>query len=150
VRRLTPEQYTAEFPIGLGTLARTLTHVMICEWYYVERMAERDVPPYAQWPIQDERPPAFAALEGAWAQQEGRTRAALGAVGDWDRRVEYTVQDGGKRKRVRASVADIFTQLALHEVHHRAQAMNMLRRLGVESRDLDFNTLMYEQEEIDG
>jgi uncharacterized damage-inducible protein DinB len=29
-----------------------------------------------------------------------------------------------------ATAADIFTELALHEVHHRAQAMHILSRLG--------------------
>ena len=40
-RPLSAEQYTQEFPIGLGSLARTLTHVMICEWAYVERILGR-------------------------------------------------------------------------------------------------------------
>jgi uncharacterized damage-inducible protein DinB len=31
----------------------------------------------------------------------------------------------------------------LHEVHHRAQALHMLRRLGIETGELDFNTLMF-------
>jgi uncharacterized damage-inducible protein DinB len=42
-----------------------------------------------------------------------------------------------------AGAADIFTQLVLHEVHHRAQAMNMLRQLGIAAEDIDYNTLMY-------
>jgi uncharacterized damage-inducible protein DinB len=49
---------------------------------------------------------------------------------------------------VNASPADIFTQLALHEVHHRAQALNILRRLGVTfAEDLDYNALMYKRRE---
>ena len=34
---------------------------------------------------------------------------------------------------------------ALHEVHHRAQVMNMLTRLGVGVGDIDFNLLMYQR-----
>lgn len=30
------------------------------------------------------------------------------------------------------------TQMLLHEVHHRAQAMAMLRQLGVEAQNLDY------------
>jgi uncharacterized damage-inducible protein DinB len=46
---------------------------------------------------------------------------------------------------VTASAADQFTQLVLHEVHHRAQAMNMLCHLGVAvaTEDIDFNALMF-------
>jgi uncharacterized damage-inducible protein DinB len=150
VRPLTPEQYTTTFPIGLGTLARTLTHVMVSEWYYVERMMGRVVPPYAQWPIKDETPPAFGVLETTWREQAERTRGALESVRDWGARLEYVVEDDGKRIRVRATPMDVFTQLALHEVHHRAQAMNMLRRLGVQAEDIDFNTLMYDKQELGG
>src|SRR5262247_3574752 len=82
VRPLSAEQYTRQFPMGLGTLGRTLTHIMASEWYYVQRMQERDVPPESQWPIRDENPPPFAALQAAWIDQADRTRAALSAVRD--------------------------------------------------------------------
>lgn len=146
VRPLSAEQYAAEFPIGLGSLGRTLTHIMICEWMYVRRMQELDVPPYEQWEFQDEKPPAFAVLEAAWSEQAKRTRQALSGVRDWDRELEYrATPNDGKPIIVTASPADIFTQMALHEVHHRAQAMNMLRRLGVAAEDIDFNALMHKR-----
>jgi uncharacterized damage-inducible protein DinB len=46
-----------------------------------------------------------------------------------------------------ATAVDIFTQLVLHEVHHRAQVMNMLTRLGVGVGDIDSNLLMYQRRE---
>lgn len=47
-----------------------------------------------------------------------------------------------------ATARDIFTQLAFHEVHHRAQVLNMLRQVGCpELGDLDFNALMYSRRE---
>ena len=146
VRPLSAEQYGREFPIGPGSLARTLAHIESSEWYYVQRMRGRAVPPYEQWPIREEAPPPFAALEAAWAEQAERTRAALSAVRDWDADIVYEVMtDEGRRDIVTASPADIFTQLVLHEVHHRAQAMNMLRHLGVAAQDIDYNTLMYQR-----
>src|SRR5262245_52254820 len=115
---LSAEQYAREFPIGVGSLSRTLTHIMISEWYYVQRMTEGNVPPYEQWPIRWEQPPPFATLEAAWDKQAGATRAALGAVSDWDADIEYrVVADDGRPKIVAASAADLFTQLVLHEVH---------------------------------
>ena len=148
VRPLSAEQYSREFPIWRRTLGRTLTHIMISEWYYVQRIQGRDVPPYEQWPIQEEKPPPLAALEAAWIEQAGRTRAALSAVRDWSADLEYRVTGEDDRPEiVTVSAADIFTQLALHEVHHRAQAMNMLRHLGVPTEDLDFNTFMYKRRE---
>lgn len=145
VRPLAAEQYSREFPIGLGTLGRTLTHIMICEWSYVQRMQQREVPPYQQWPIRDEEPPAFDALEATWLKQADETRAAINDVRDWNATIEYRSLGDEHPMIVTCSVADIFTQLALHEMHHRAQALNMLRHLGIELGDLDFNALMYQR-----
>ncbi len=118
VRPLSAEQYAREFPIGHETLGRTLTHIMISEWYYVQRIGERDVPPDGQWPIQQENPPPFAALEAAWIEQADHTRAALSAVRDWSADLEYRVTpDDGRPQIVTTSAGDIFTQLILHEVH---------------------------------
>jgi len=147
VRPLTEAQYATDFAIGLGSLARTLTHIMICEWAYVRRIQRLDLPPYESWPMQDERPPPFAVVESVWNEQAAQTRTALAAVHDWDDEVEYRVTWTQRPTIVTASIADIFTQLLLHEVHHRAQAMYMLRRLGVAAEGLDFNTLMYRRRE---
>jgi uncharacterized damage-inducible protein DinB len=148
VRPISAEDYAREFPIGRGTLGRTLTHILISEWYYVQRIQETAVPPYKHWPIQDENPPPFATLESTWKEQAARTRAALSAVRDWQTDLEYQVTDEGRQIFVTASPADIFTQLVLHEVHHRAQAMSILRHLGVVVGDIDFNTLMYKLRDV--
>jgi uncharacterized damage-inducible protein DinB len=142
VRPLPAEDYTRQFSIGLGSLARILTHVMICEYAYVLRIEEQPVPPYEQFPFQDETPPPFAALEAAWHEQANRTRAVLAAVGDWDKTIEYSTMFTSPRQIITATLADQFTQLAFHEVHHRAQAMNLLRQLGVQLADIDYNALM--------
>lgn len=148
VRPLSDQQYEREFPIGHGTLGRILTHIMVSEWYYVQRIQERDVPPYEQWPIRWENPPPFAALETTWTRQADETRAALAAVRDWSAKLQYRVTTAdGRRMIVTTSAADIFTQLALHEVHHRAQVMNMLRQISGPVEDLDFNVLMFERRE---
>ena len=150
-RPLSPEQYTRPFAIGRGSLAATLTHMMISEWYYIERLRARDVPPYDQWPIKDEEPPPFPTLEATWTAQAQETVAAIAAVADWNAPIQYTItDDGGRRKLITTSAADIFTQLALHEVHHRAQAINMLRHLGVPTgeTDIDFNALMYTRTDV--
>ncbi|MEZ6235249.1 MAG: DinB family protein [Phycisphaerales bacterium] len=144
VRPLSPEQYERAFAIGPGSLARVLTHILISEWYYVERLLGNEVPAYDQWAIRDEAPPAFDALERAWSEQAVRTRGALAMARDWDATLEYQVtDDDGVRIVVTATPRDIATQLVLHEVHHRAQAMNMLRQMGVKAEDLDYNLMVY-------
>ena len=163
IRPLSSEQYSREFPMGLGTLGKTLAHIMTSEWYYVQRLQGSDVPTYDQWsfglvvgdeygrgrspgPVQQENPPPFAALEATWIEQARHTRDALSAVRNWSQELEYQVIDDDNRPViVTTTPGDIFTQLALHEVHHRAQAMGMLRQLGTTLDDIDFNSLMYKR-----
>lgn len=148
VRPLSAEDYARQFPIGLGSIGRTLTHIMICEYAYVLRIEAKEVPPYEQFPFQDEKPPPLATLEMAWTEQAGRTRAVLAAVRDWDAELEYIARRDDRRVHVTATRGDLFTQLALHEVHHRAQVMNILRQLGVTAEDIDYNYLMLKRQEL--
>lgn len=150
VRQLTPEQYRREFPFGLGTIASTLTHVMISEWYYVERLVGREVPPYADWPIKYESPPSFEIVTSRWREQASATRSAIASERDWSRPVTWlSFPDGNARRfHMRTSPGDLFTQLAFHEVHHRAQVLVMLRSLGgavAPVEDIDFNALMFDR-----
>jgi uncharacterized damage-inducible protein DinB len=149
VRALDDAAYTRFFPIGLGSLARTLTHIMGSEWYYVQRMLDREVPPYEQWGIKDEQPPAFSVIDEHWRGVAEGTRAAIRALDEsrgWHRVLEYRyTDDQGRRMVSSATPADQFTQLYQHEVHHRAQVVNMLKQMGITLGDLDFNTLMFKR-----
>ena len=154
VRPLTPAQLQREFPFGLRTIGSTLTHVMISEWYYVERLAGREVVPYAQWPIKYETPPAFEVIEATWTPQARNVRASIAAERDWERPVTWISfpDQHGRRARITASAGDMMAQLVLHEVHHRAQVMAMLRMSGDGVKpleDVDYNEIMYERRMID-
>jgi len=150
VRPLSPQQYHRTFAIGLNTIGATLAHIMISEWYYIERLDGRPVPPYDQWPIKYENPPEFDVIERTWREQAKGVRASIAAQRDWNRRITWLGfpddTRGGKRFHISATAGDFFTQLALHEVHHRAQIMAMLRELGGPPlQDLDYNALMFER-----
>lgn len=131
------------FPIGLGTLGKTLAHIAMCEHLYVTRMQKLPLPPKDRWPIDDDHPPVLADLEQRWNQQATRTRDVIAAIADWETPYSYQADWDGQKQLVTASPADIFTQLVTHEVHHRAQAMNILRQVGVTLGDVDYNALMY-------
>jgi len=150
IRPLGEEDYGRKFPTWGRTMGQTLTHIMICEWYYVQRILRREVPPYEQWPIQDETPPPFSVLEKEWRKQATDTEAALAGVRDWSAPIEFRVtQDDGRKMIVTSSASDQFTQLVLHEVHHRSQVMNMLRILGTTVDDIDFNWMMHKRREAE-
>lgn len=144
-RTLSAEQYGQMFPIGLGSLARTLTHTMVSESMYMRRIMGVPVPPRDQWTFHYDSPPPLPVLEEAWAEQAGTTRAGIAGVTDWGAELEYRVDWDGTPTIVTASRGDIFTQLVFHEVHHRAQAMNMLRQVGIAAEDLDYNAMMYKR-----
>ncbi len=148
VRPLSDAQYREEHPIGLGSLARTLHHMMAAEWSYMERVRGRTDPLGPYEPARDPEVSTadamgFDALEPRWIHQAKETHASLEAVTDWNTPRVYTTIWEGEPYSYRATTGDIFAQLALHEVHHRAQGLNMLRRLGVETDEIDYNALMW-------
>lgn len=151
VRTIDAEDYVRLVPGWPRSIARNLTHVLASEWYYIQRLDQRPVPPYERWSLREEDAPAFPELERAWAAQAVSTRASLAAVTAWTAPLEYRiVQDDGTPAIVTASAADLFTQLVLHEVHHRGQVMLQLRHFGVALDDIDFNAMMYRRRPADG
>ena len=138
IRPLTQEQYTRQFPFGLHTLRRTMVEIAIVEWLYATRLREETVPPQGDWPISEERQPTFRDLETVWMEQTPKVRTTLAQITDWDKEIERRVTDGGKTRILIVTRGEAATQLLMHEVHHRAQAMAMLRQLGVEAQNLDY------------
>ena len=151
VRPLSSQEYHQPFTIGLKSIGSTLTHLMISEWYYIERLEERPVPHYDQWPIKYENPPAFDVVEATWTAQAKNIRESIAAQRDWHRTIAWlSFPDdtrGNKRFHITCTAGDLITQLALHEVHHRAQIMMMLRELSKPLEDLDYNALMFDRRE---
>lgn len=150
VRPLPQVAYTREFPFGLGTLRATLVEIANKELWLAMRLREEEFPrPFAfeRLPINERALPAFADLEAAWRSQWPRTRVTLVEIRDWDRKVETVIYETHRKITLRALARDIATQILLHEVHHRAQAMAMLRQLGAPAEDLDFILFVREREE---
>jgi uncharacterized damage-inducible protein DinB len=147
VRPLDSSAWNRRFDFGLGTIASTLTHLMISEWYYLERLHGCEVPPYSTWPIRYDDPPVFAVVERTWRQQQAAVRETIAAEQDWTRPISWPSfpDDAGRRFRIDVSPSDLISQLVLHEMHHRAQLMVMMRQLGHPLADLDFNALMFKR-----
>lgn len=86
-----------------------------------------------------------------WGAEARKTRVTLAEITDWDRVVSRRVTEHGKIVVTSASKADVATQLICHEVHHRAQAVVMLRLRGVEApQNLDYILLAQRREEFPG
>ncbi len=154
VRPLSTSQYSRELPIGVKSIASTLAHIMISEWYYLQRLRGAAVPEYAAWPIKYESPPSFDVIERTWRAQAADVHAYIASEQDWARAIAWVSfpDDAGRRANLRTTAGGLLTQLVLHEVHHRAHLMSMIRLLGEgvpPLEDLDFNAMMFEREMID-
>lgn len=141
IRPLSAEQYGREFPFGLGSIRKTIPHMVNAEWVYVHRILAQDVPD--KRPIDAENPPEFPAAEAVWNQQADRTREALAQVRDWATTREYRRRWIDGDVIVTASPDEFFAQLYTHEIHHRSQVMAMLRQMGAPAQDLDYSILMH-------
>jgi len=147
VRPLTLEQYTKEFPFGRKSLRATLVEIPMSEWSYIRRMREeptglksQEDHPFWQYYKTD-----FAPLEAAWRELVEDTRRTLRRITDWSKPVEYLPNP---KVGVRTITGGIAGQLLFHEIHHRAQAMAMLRMLGVPAENLDYSILMVERTQL--
>jgi uncharacterized damage-inducible protein DinB len=139
VRPLTQAQYIRPFPFGLATVRATLIEIARSEHYYGLRLREQSIPSFDEsYPISETRQPRFDDLEAVWEPLMLETRATLERTSDWDRPVTCEIRWPDRVVTLTATKSAIVTQLLLHDVHHRAQAMAILRQLGVPAQDLDY------------
>jgi len=149
VRPLSLEQYTKEFPFGRKTVRDTLVEIPLAEWNYGSRLIGESIPPREQHPIVKYYQTEFAPLEGAWRELADRTRGILREERNWARAVEYITRPANQPAiRNRTTAGGVATQMIVHEVHHRAQVMAMLRQLGIPAQNLDYSILMVDRTEL--
>lgn len=148
-RPLSQTQYTQPFPFGPRTLCATLIEIARSEHFYGLWLREAPIPPFDEhYPISEKQQPTFADLERMWTALAQESRATLVGITDWNDTVTRRIERQSKIIVSTATKADVATQLLLHEVHHRAQAMAMLRQLGVEAQNLDYMAFAAKREEF--
>ena len=130
---LTDEQLDRPFDIGLGSLRATLLHIRDGEQSWLESWTG---PPSKEY---DQQPPttSIAELRHLFQQTAQRRNAFL------DGSDAATLQNPVSvwvtpEKKLSFALGETVLQLHSHGTHHRAQAVNMLRRLGAEMPALDF------------
>ncbi len=155
MRPLSLAQYTQEFPFAHRSIRATLVHMARAEYAYNRRLRGETIPPPAEQPFPRFAETEFAPFEAAWSAQGEETTGTLAGIADWSRPIEYVVTplSGGtgpfqKPTRIRTTAGGFATQLVVHEVHHRAQVMAMLRHLGIAAEVLDYSALMFERTEV--
>lgn len=117
---LTDEQLDLEFDIGLRTLRATLAHVVRNEEAWTAAMVGDEV--LAQ---DDDSIASLIRRHEAAAAALGRLAAQVRDRGVWDE--TWRDLGDGVERTYGGAIAHVIT----HSMHHRAQVLFMLRRLGV-------------------
>jgi len=130
---LSDDQLDHPFDIGRGSLRKTMLHIVAAEEVWAERWRGQAKTP---WPNEEERV-AAATMQERLKRTWKRRDAFLATVGndELSRDVVYRDSFGSL---YRAALGDMMLQLCIHSTHHRAQVVNMLRRLGDEPPELDY------------
>lgn len=132
---LTDEQLDREIDIGPrpGSLRRILVHTFNGESTWLERWHNRSEP---KWPSEAVKPTiAELSAEFARVARERETFLATLKPGALDVVQPYRDSKGNKFK---ATLGDMLIQGINHSIHHRAQAVNAIRRLGGPGVELDY------------
>ena len=123
---LTEEQFHQRFDIGPGSLHDTLRHIIGAMLRWSDRISGDTLRPS---PESDPRRRTVAELLEMLEEAHRSLTAVAEAIGDGGLEVEMTTRFGNGPE-LRFSKAAALVHATTHGMHHRAQALNMLRRLG--------------------
>jgi uncharacterized damage-inducible protein DinB len=125
---LTAEQFDASFDIGPGSVRAALSHVIGAMARWADRLVDR---PLRAVDDDAEGEPSIEQLARRLAHADEDLRASVASLRADDRLGELmvfgTAGDGDPYHFTRGAA---ILHVATHGVHHRAQVLNMLRRLG--------------------
>ncbi len=127
-RDLTDEQLDREFDIGHRTVRATLLHVIRNVEVWSDLMNGRPVAGDQGTRRQDRSVAALITRLDRAADDLARLARAVAQRGGWDERWVDTLDRPPTEKTYGGAIAHVIT----HSMHHRAQLLYMLRRLGLE------------------
>ena len=130
---LSAAQLDREFEIGIGTLRKTLLHIRDAEQWWLENWISVRPAEFKQLP---ETTPV-AELKALFRETANQRDAHIDPLANDDlkRVVSADVRPG---VTLSFRLGETMLQLCGHGVHHRAQALNMLRHSGVAVPELDY------------
>jgi uncharacterized damage-inducible protein DinB len=140
-RELSAEQFHQRFEIGPGSLHDTLQHIVGAMGRWADVIGGREA--RARIETNGRRHRADELIE-LLVQADAELRAVaelLTASGRWGEIMEFTTTEGRTWRFTRATaMAHVLT----HGVHHRAQALNMRRQLGLPPLGFDLDVVEWE------
>jgi uncharacterized damage-inducible protein DinB len=139
-RKLSDEQLHRRFEIGLGSLHDTFDHIIGAMARWSDRISGR---PVRALPKLGATKFTVDQLVDRLAAAARDLEAAVQGVHEehrQDEQMDFAMPDGSTIHFTRAAA---MVHITTHGVHHRAQAMNMLRHLGVKLEQ-DFDPVEWE------
>ena len=132
VAPLDDDELDRPFKIGMGTLRKTLLHIRDAEKWWLLNWSGESAEAFSELPVST----PIGGLRKESAEIARHRRELFQTLGDGDLLRTVTANP---RPGVEWSfrLGDTMVQLGGHGTHHRAQVLNMLRRLGVEGPCLD-------------
>ena len=124
-RELHAEQWTQPFDLGHQTLAATFQHMIGNVRVWTELMAERPIQPSS-----DEASTTADVLLAAWQRVYTDFATLARKLADesrWDATYVDVLDDPPRPKSYGGTIAHVIT----HNMHHRAEIIHMLTRLGL-------------------
>lgn len=128
--KLSDADLDRDFGMGMGTMRKTLLHLYDAEsWWRGNWRHEKKV--LSRLPVET----SIAELRERWTTLASDRKTAL-ASRNSESLMEPVEADFGAGPMV-FRIGESMLQLGVHGTHHRAQAINMLRRLGVQGKPTD-------------
>lgn len=134
-KRIGDEQMDQEFDMGRGSLRKTLLHILAGESVWLQRWQGRTE---TKWPDEEEKAPASEIMKRLAVNCSARS-GFINGLKETDLAREVVYRDS-KGSLFKATLADMILQGIIHSMHHRSQAVNMIRRLGGGLVELDYMT----------
>jgi uncharacterized damage-inducible protein DinB len=126
-RPMTDAQLDTPFEMGRGCFRKTLLHLWAGESVWVSRWQGKVETP---WPDEEQRV-SVEAIAARFEPVYAARNIFLATQQDADLSRDVIYRDS-KGSLFQARLGDMMTQMLVHSTHHRAQLVNMLRRLGVD------------------
>ncbi len=119
---LSDEQFHREFEMGVGSLHHTLTHIIGAMQGWGDLLAQREQRSRLEY---DRR-----SLDELRALHQEVSDDFIKSALEHSPAEQVSGERGGRSYTF--TRAGVITHVATHGIHHRAQALNMLRQIGVE------------------
>ena len=136
--KLSDEEFTREIENGPDSVRNILAHIMLAEWLWLDRMQgeSRILDDFKKF-FRFDRYPTIKECYDDWFDIELRMRDFLAGMSEKQltESFQYAQSDGGERDN---RYVDIFTQLTLHGMQHRAELALILTNMGHSPGNLDY------------